>query len=162
MRMKEKLIWLQWWQIYVLKDRCVCVILFHLSNWCYPISFIYKGLQKYSFMEQGPSCQEIPHLFVEPRGSLLCSQEPASCPYPEPDQSSLHLPTISPTSILILSSHLCLVLLSSLFLSVFPTKFFYTFTSLLCVLHALPISSSLICYPNNIWWSVQVMKILIM
>jgi len=44
-------------------------------------------------MEHSPSSeanshlfsQEIPHLFMEPEGSLRYSQEPATCPYPEPD-----------------------------------------------------------------------------
>jgi hypothetical protein len=30
---------------------------------------------------------------MEPKGSLLCSQEPTIGPYPEPDASSPHLPT---------------------------------------------------------------------
>jgi hypothetical protein len=30
---------------------------------------------------------------MEPEGSLPCSQEPAIGPCPEPDESSLHLPT---------------------------------------------------------------------
>jgi hypothetical protein len=29
---------------------------------------------------------------MEPEGSSPCSQEPATCPYPEPDRSSLHPP----------------------------------------------------------------------
>ena len=33
---------------------------------------------------------------MEPEGSSPYTQEPATCPYPEPDQSSLHpLPNIS-------------------------------------------------------------------
>jgi len=31
---------------------------------------------------------------MEPRGSLLCSQEPITGPYPESDASSLHLATL--------------------------------------------------------------------
>jgi hypothetical protein len=27
---------------------------------------------------------------MEPEGSLLCSQEPATCPYPEPNESNPH------------------------------------------------------------------------
>jgi hypothetical protein len=46
-------------------------------------------------MEQSPASevnrfsdsQEIPPHFLEPDGSLQCLQEPATCPYPEPDQS---------------------------------------------------------------------------
>jgi hypothetical protein len=33
---------------------------------------------------------------MEPEGSLLCSQQPATVPYPEPDESSPHPPTIFP------------------------------------------------------------------
>jgi len=29
---------------------------------------------------------------MEPEGPLLCTQEPASGPYPEPDESNLHSP----------------------------------------------------------------------
>jgi hypothetical protein len=34
--------------------------------------------------------QKIPHIFMEPEGSLPYSQVPATCPYPEPTLSSPH------------------------------------------------------------------------
>ena len=34
--------------------------------------------------------QEIPHIFMEPEGSLPHSQASATCPYPVPAQSSPH------------------------------------------------------------------------
>jgi hypothetical protein len=39
--------------------------------------------------------QDIPCL-MEPKGSLLFSQEPITSPYREPEESSLHLPILSP------------------------------------------------------------------
>jgi len=33
---------------------------------------------------------------MEPEGSLLCSQQPATGPYPKPDAFSPHLPTLFP------------------------------------------------------------------
>ena len=35
--------------------------------------------------------QEILHIWVGPKGSLLYSQETATCSYPHPDESSLNL-----------------------------------------------------------------------
>jgi len=34
--------------------------------------------------------------YMEREGSLLCSQQPTAGPYPEPDESSPHLPTLFP------------------------------------------------------------------
>jgi hypothetical protein len=59
----------------------------------------YYYLLTYS-MEQSPSweanrfaaSQEIPRIFMEPEGSLLYSQVPSTCPYPEPTPTSPHSP----------------------------------------------------------------------
>jgi len=34
--------------------------------------------------------------FLEPEGSLPCSERPATCPYTKPDSSRTHLPTVFP------------------------------------------------------------------
>jgi len=56
---------------------------------------------------------------MEPEGSLPSPQQPATGPYPEPDESSPQLPTVSLRSILSLPS--------VLYLSGFPTKTLYAF-----------------------------------
>jgi hypothetical protein len=61
---------------------------------------------------------------MEPKGSLLCSQEPPTSPYPEPDRSS---PTYLSKIFLILSAHVHLGLHSGLFPSVFPINILYAF-----------------------------------
>jgi hypothetical protein len=58
-----------------------------------------------------------------PEGSLPNSQQPATCPYPEPDQSSPCPHPTSPKSILILSFHLRLGLPSGLLTSVLKQQF---------------------------------------
>ena len=62
---------------------------------------------------------------MEPECSSPYSQEPAACPYSEPDQSSPCPHPTSQRSILILSSHLRLDLPDSLLPSDFPSKALY-------------------------------------
>ena len=59
---------------------------------------------------------------MEPEGSSPHSQQPATCPCPEPDPSSPCPQPTSPSSILILPSHLRLGLSSGSFPQVSPLK----------------------------------------
>ena len=64
---------------------------------------------------------------MEPEGSLPLSPVPATCPYPEPVQSSPYTPHLTSWRFIrILSFHLCLGLPNGLFPSSFPTKTPYT------------------------------------
>ena len=53
---------------------------------------ITKDLTPWSSCSREANCflasQELSSHFVEPKGSLLCSQEPTTCPYSEPDESN--------------------------------------------------------------------------
>ena len=59
---------------------------------------------------------------MEPEGSLPYSQQSATCPYPETDQSSTCTIPLLQHRLLILFSHVSLGLPSGFFLSGFPTK----------------------------------------
>jgi len=100
---------------------------------------------------------------MEPEGSLPCSQKPATGPYPEPDESSSHVPTLfSLRTILILSSQLRLGLSNGVYHSGFPTKMLYAFlVSHVCYMTC-PYYRPWSDHTNNVCWSVQIMKILIM
>jgi hypothetical protein len=62
---------------------------------------------------------------------------------------------------LTLFSHLSVGLESGRFYSGFPTKILNAHLISQCILHAPPISSSLIYHSTNIWWRVQIIKSLI-
>jgi hypothetical protein len=62
---------------------------------------------------------------MEPKGSLSCTQEPSTGPYPEPYQSNPHHPILR--LILIWSTHLSLGLPSHLFSFGFPTNISHVF-----------------------------------
>jgi hypothetical protein len=65
---------------------------------------------------------------MKSEGSLLCSQEPSTGPYPEPDHSSPYHPILFLLRFIsILSTHLHLHLPSSLLPTGFPTNILYAF-----------------------------------
>ena len=86
---------------------------------------------------------------MEPEGSSPHSQDLITFSCPEPDRSSLCPHPISRRSILILSSHLRLRLLSVFFLQVSSLKLCVHLASPTYVLHALPISLFLILLPET-------------
>jgi hypothetical protein len=78
--------------------------------------------------------------FMELEGSLPCSQEPSTGPYPEPDQSNPYHPILS---LLIFFTHLRIGLPSGLFLLAFLSVSYMHSSSPPFVLHVVSISSSL-------------------
>jgi hypothetical protein len=97
---------------------------------------------------------------MESEGSLPCSQKPVTGPYPEPDESSLHILTLRKSHFHKIShSHPCLGLPNDLLLSDFPTKdctHFWFACYLPSQSHSCSVS------PNNIWWGIQLTELLIM
>jgi hypothetical protein len=54
------------------------------------------GAEPFLRSRQFCSYSRISQHFMEPGGSLPCSQEPSTAPYPEPDQSNPYHPILSP------------------------------------------------------------------
>jgi hypothetical protein len=101
---------------------------------------------------------------MEPEGSSLCSQEPTTGPYPESDESNSH------RTILFFCN-----IYSNIILSCMPASSEWSLTfrfpnqNIVCISHLFHTHymsrtshPPWFDHPNNIWWSVQVMKLLIM
>jgi hypothetical protein len=102
------------------------------------------GVEPFLRSSQFCSYSKTSQHFMEPKGSLPCSQEPSIGPYPEPDQSNPYQPMLlSLRSNFILSNHLHLGLPSGLFPSGFHINILYAFLFSPFTLYALPISFSL-------------------
>jgi len=100
---------------------------------------------------------------MEPEGSFPRSQVPATCPCPEPYKSSPSAPSH------VLNIHLNITLLSTpgvfgvvSFPQVFPPKPCIHITSPPCVLRARSFHFTRFHHLNNIWWGVQITKLLVM
>jgi hypothetical protein len=94
--------------------------------------------------------------------SLLCSQESATCPYNEPNQSVPVPPSISGRSILTLYPHLCRYYMWSLSLSFLlhmPLLSPYV-PHVLSIYMPCPSNFSWFDNLNNIWWVVNYYTIL--
>jgi hypothetical protein len=128
----------------------------------------YFNFQLTYFIEQSPSWeanrssvhQEIPLILWNPKVYYRIHKS-LSLSWARFMQSMRAHPT-SRRSILILSSHLRLVLPSGLLPSGFPTKALYA--PLLSPIHATCPAHLSLCldHPNDIWWGVQSIKLLVM
>jgi len=54
------------------------------------------GQSPSSVADSHSASHEILHPHMKPEGSLVCSEEATTCPYPEPDSSSPHLHSLFP------------------------------------------------------------------
>jgi hypothetical protein len=82
---------------------------------------------RWALLEKPPIVQLLKNFqhFMEPEGSLPCSQEPSTGPYPQPNQSSQYQPILYRRSILILPIYLRLGIPIGLLPSGFPTSISY-------------------------------------
>jgi hypothetical protein len=113
---------------------------------------------------EGASCvatQELPNILWNPNVHYPVHKSPPLAPILSQVNPVHTTPSISPRSILILSTHLRLGLPSDLFPSSFPTNILYAFTFFPFVLHALPSHPPWLDHSNCTLWRVQVTKLLI-
>jgi hypothetical protein len=100
--------------------------------------------------------------FVEPEGSLLCSQGHATGSYPEPDLSSPQLPTLFP------KIHSNITFPSTPRYSEWSLPFVFSNQIIVFISHLSlayymfhPSRPPWFDHPDNIWWRVEAMKLLI-
>jgi len=104
--------------------------------------------------------QEIPHILWNLKVHYLFPKSPPPIPIQNKSFHSLTSHANSWRTNLMSSLHLCLGLQSGVFLLGFPTKIPYAPLLTLSVLNASPILS--FDHPNNIWWVVHIIKLLVM
>jgi hypothetical protein len=99
---------------------------------------------------------------MEPEGSLSHLQVPTTCLYPKPDQSSpCPIPLSEDTSYYYPPIYALVIQVVS-FPRCSPPKPCIHLSSPSYILHAPPISILSIDHPSNIWWGVQIIKLLVM